>query len=134
MNIRDIYTMTSESNEAALSTAWRYLSDKTHITAVLTAFHASHDAHGNHARLLALAAIIRQLGYGFVFLEGHWLDRDASQAEQYEAGMAVSAYLSTAHAFINDIRKLANRYEQEAVLISNRTGARLMLKDGRVLI
>jgi len=117
-------------DEAHLETVFRNFADPSRSVALLTAFCAEYDHGENKSRNRALAAHIRNLGYGFIFVDGHWIDGIGSQA--HLAGEEAIVAFATAgdKKFTRDILELARNFGQRGVLIKDADGIQVIFSDG----
>ena len=119
-------------NEARLASVWRYFSDAIAVVAIMTAFCDDHDQATNFQRNITLTADIRNLKYGHLLLDGFWLmDLDGYREKRVaEECILVSASAKNSFGFAENIHKLGNEYGQDAVLLKDRKGVRLIFMDG----
>ena len=123
--------MTVKLTETSLSRVWQHFNNPDKNVAILTAFRGEYDHDENVARNRTLAAQIRQLGYGFFFVDGYWIENQGTPEEQHvsEDSIFVIAPASKAD-FAEQMHKLGNAYNQDAVLVKDTDGVRLIFKDG----
>ena len=123
--------MTVKLTETSLSRVWQHFNNPDKSVAILTAFRGEYDREENQSRNRALAAQIRQLGYGFFFVDGYWIENQGTPEEQHvsEDSIFVIAPASKTD-FAEQMHKLGNAYNQDAVLVKDVDGVRLIFKDG----
>lgn len=128
-------------NETSLSRVWQHFENPETKVAILTAFRGRHDYNPdltqdeiyvkNVERNKKLAGELRGLGYGFFFVDGHWIE---NQGTEHEISVKEDSIFvigsSKDQKFIENIHKLGNNYNQDAVLVKDNLGARLIFKDG----
>jgi len=127
MKVKELLT------EASLSRVYGHFSDDKKQVAILTAFRGEFDREENISRNRELAAKIRQLGYGFFFVDGYWIENEGTAEEQHvsEDSIFVIAPASKKD-FVSQIHELGNEYNQDAVLVKNNSGVQLIYKDGSI--
>ena len=118
-------------NETKLSRVWKLFNDDQYSVALLTAFRGEHNYERNVQRNKALAGELRNAGFGITFVEGHWVENQGTEDEQnvIEDSILVSGPKVQVD-FVKIIHQLGNKYDQEAVLVKDMNGARLVFKDG----
>lgn len=119
-------------NESKLSRVWQHFTDPNRSAAILTAFRGEYDREENLRRNRTLAAELRNLGYGIVYVDGFWVENPGTPEEirVAEDSILVTAPADKSGAFAESIAKLGNKYEQEAVVVKDSRGTRLIFKDG----
>lgn len=128
-------------NESSLSRVWQHFTNPEHSVAILTAFRGRHDYDPeltseqvylkNVERNKQLASEIRRLGYGFFFVDGHWIENQGTPHElavKEDSIFVIGSQKNT--AFAQDMHGLGNMFGQEAVLVKDKEGTRLINKDG----
>ena len=123
--------MTLKLTETSLSRVWQHFNDPDRNVAILTAFRGEYDHDENVKRNRTLAAQIRQLGYGFFFVDGYWIENQGSPDEKHvsEDSIFVIAPANKSN-FAEQMHKLGNEYNQDAVLVKDQDSVRLIFKDG----
>ena len=119
-------------NETKLSRVWQLFTDDTRSVAVLTAFRGEFNREDNLKRNAALAADLRNAGFGITYVEGHWIENQGSDLERnvVEDSILVSGPRVQVTEFAKIIHRLGNTYDQEAVLVKDSKGTRLIFNDG----
>ena len=119
-------------NETKLSRVWKLFSDTEYSVALLTAFRGEYNYDENVRRNNALAGELRNAGFGITFVEGHWVENQGTDNEQnvIEDSILVSGPKVQVTDFAKIIHTLGNKYDQEAVLVKDAAGVRLVFKDG----
>lgn len=121
-------------NETKLSRVWQLFTDDAYSVAILTAFRGEYRYEENVRRNNALAADLRAAGYGITFVEGHWVENQGTENAQdvVEDSILVSGPKVQVTEFAANIHRLGNKYDQEAVIVKDMKGTRLIFKDGSV--
>jgi hypothetical protein len=111
-------------NETKLARVWQHWTNPERAAALLTAFRGEYDLSENLKRNRALAADIRAAGYGFVFVEGHWIENQGTNNERNveEDSLLVNAPAADFSKFRDTILQLGAKFEQEAVIIKSPSG------------
>jgi hypothetical protein len=123
--------MTLQLNESSLSRVWQHFNDPDRNVAIFTAFRGEYDHDENVKRNRTLAAQIRQLGYGFFFVDGYWIENQGTPEEKHVSEDSIFVIAPADKAgFAEQIHKLGNEYNQDAVLVKDESGVRLIFKDG----
>jgi len=133
--------MNTNLTEASLSRVWKHFNNPDHSVAILTAFRGRHDYepdltarevyHKNVERNKQLASELKRLGYGYFFVDGHWIENQGTDHELAVKEDSIFVIGSNKNsAFAQDIHKLGNMFNQDAVLVKDNDGTRLINKDG----
>lgn len=119
-------------NETKLSRVWQHFTDPNRSAAILTAFRGEYDREENLRRNRTLAAELRNLGYGIVYVDGFWVENPGTDDEVRvaEDSILVSAPADKTNTFAESIARLGRKYDQEAVVVKDLKGTRLIFKDG----
>lgn len=124
----------TQITEASLSRVWQHTNSDRPI-AMLTAFRGEYDREENVKRNKELAATIRNLGYGFFFLDGFWIENQGTEDEIHvsEDSLFVIAPAGSDEEFRSAMIKLGAKYNQDGVLVKDRDGAKVYTKTGDVM-
>jgi hypothetical protein len=122
--------MNIELNESSLSRVWQHYSDPDTAFGILTAFRGEYSAEENRQRNRSLAADVRDLGYGFFYLDGYWIENQGTDLERRVKEDSLFVISRNQNGFAANIHKLGNRYNQEAVVVKDSNGVQLINKDG----
>ena len=118
-------------NESSLSRVWQHFDNPDRAVGILTAFRGEHTRDENLSRNKSLAASIRKLGYGFFYVDGYWVE---NQGTPEEVAVAEDSIFVVGRAddlaFAENLHRLGNQYNQDAVLVKDANGTRLIFKDG----
>lgn len=120
-------------NESSLSRVWRHFNDPEKNVAILTAFRGENTYDENVALNKSLAASLRKQGYGFFYVDGYWIENQGTENERAvsEDSIFVIAPKSDRN-FADIIHKFGNQYNQDAVLVKDLKGTRIINRDGSV--
>ena len=117
--------------ESSLSRVWQHFKNPDKQVAILTAFRGEYDRDENISRNRDLAAKIRELGYGFFFVDGYWIENQGTPEEQHVSEDSIFVVApATKQDFDKQMHQLGNYYNQDAVLVKNSSGPELIYKDG----
>jgi len=87
----------------------------------ITAFHTGKGGASlteNRKQNKELAWDIQGLGYGFIQVKGHYVDRDDDEEVSYsEESYCVISYKENTQEFVACLSELANKYGQQAILV-----------------
>jgi hypothetical protein len=122
--------MTDTLQEASLSRVWQHSQDPGTEFAILTAFRGEYPYEENTQRNRSLAADLRDQGYGFFYLDGYWVENEGTDQERRVKEDSIFTINRRAKDFAATIHRLGNRYDQEAVVVKDSRGTRLIFKDG----
>ena len=118
-------------NESSLSRVWQHFDNPDRAVGILTAFRGEHTREENLARNKGLSAAIRNLGLGFFYVDGYWVE---NQGTPEETAVAEDSIFVVGNAsdkdFARKLHELGNKYNQDAVLVKDADGTRLIFKDG----
>jgi len=105
-------------SEASLSRVWQHV-ESDRPFAILTAFRDEYTAEENQQRNISLAAQIKRAGYGYFYLDGHWIENEgtAEEVEVSEDSVFAIGNPKNHQKFSALIKNLGKQYDQEAVVI-----------------
>jgi hypothetical protein len=112
-------------NESSLTRVWQYYSDPDTAFGILTAFSSEYPYDTNVQRNRSLAADIRELGYGFFFLDGYWVENQEQRVKEH----IIFVISKNQSGFSDNIHRLGNRFDQESVLVKDSQGVQLINRD-----
>lgn len=117
--------------ESSLSRVWQ-LTKSDRPFALITAFRGEHTRKENLSRNRELAANLRQLGYGYFFVDGYWVENAGTPQEAHvsEDSIFVIGDIGTDRQFAKNLVSLAARYNQDGVLIKTQDGVHIYDKAG----
>jgi hypothetical protein len=117
--------------ESSLSRVWQHFKNPEKQVAILTAFRSEYDLEENLARNRELAVKIRQLGYGFFFVDGFWIENQGTPEEQHVSEDSIFVVApADKKDFVRQMHSLGNHYSQDAVLVKSDSGVTLIFRDG----
>ncbi len=118
-------------NEASLSRVWQ-LTQSDRPFALITAFRGEHTKKENLARNRELSAAIRQLGHGYFFVDGFWVENAGTPQEKHvsEDSLFVIGDVGNEQQFTKDLVKLGAHFNQDGVLIKTSAGVHIYDKSG----
>lgn len=121
----------TQFNESSLSRVWQHFDDPNKAVGILTAFRGDYDYEENVARNKSLAADIRNAGYGFFYVDGNWIENQGTPTERTVKEDSIFVIgKATDPNFAATLHKLGNAWDQDAVLIKDKNGARFITKSG----
>lgn len=121
----------TQFNESSLSRVWQHFSDPNTCAAILTAFRNGNSREQNIARNKTLAAQIKNQGWGYVYVDGAWDETDDNGNKVMVAEDSILVIAPDHNAnFASIIHTLGNQYNQDAVLVKDDQGARLIFNNG----
>jgi len=116
--------------EYSLSRVWQHNQDPDKVFAILTAFRGEYDYEENVRRNKALAADVRAMGYGFFYLDGHWIENEGTENQRLVNEDSLFVATKNKQGFAKNILKLVRQYDQEAAVINDDKSAQLLFQDG----
>lgn len=111
-----------------LSRVWQHINSDRPIC-LMTAFRGQYTYEENVNRNKSLAADVRNLGYGFFYVDGFWIENQGTSTEQHvsEDTLFITGDLDLDdYKFQYDMVSLGKKYDQEAVLVKTNTGIRVI--------
>jgi len=117
--------------EASLARVWQHFENPETAVGILTAFRGEYTYEQNVTRNRSLAADVRRLGYGFFYVDGYWIENQGTDQERPVKEDSVFVVGRTDDQnFSNNIHNLGNQYNQEAVIVKDSSGTKIVFKDG----
>lgn len=116
--------------EHSLSRVWQHNQDPDKVFAILSAFRGEYEYEENVRRNKALAADVRAMGYGFFYLDGHWIENEGTEKERLVNEDSLFVVTTKAQGFAKNILKLVRQYDQEAAVVKDNEGTKLVFSDG----
>lgn len=114
-----IKSFTEYLTETSLSRIWSYFSDTTVPAGIISASRSEYrQTTTNEARTMALARDVRAAGFGYVFADGHWIEKDVHGAEVHveETSLIISGSPNDNGKMKGCLRTWRDAYQQESVL------------------
>lgn len=120
--------------EASLPRVWQHFSSDRPV-ALLTGFRGEYTKEENLRRNAALAADIRNLGLGFFYVDGYWIENQGTPEERKvsEDSIFVIGEPNTDEKFLDAIVKFGKQYDQDGVLVKTQNTVAIYDKNGEVL-
>ena len=121
----------TELNETSLSRVWQHFSRPDSNAALLTAFRGEYPQEENIRRNRNLAADVRKMGCGYIFVDGYWIENRGKEDERHvkEDSLLVIGNDSDPN-FMKKMHELGNKYSQEAILLKDKKGVNVIYRDG----
>lgn len=104
-------------DEAGLSRVLQHLA--TRNVGFMSAFRSEHNLSANRTRNLTLKSQIRDAGFGFLRVVGHWVENEGTSEErsvEEESFMILGSDGDDHGALMGFLRKAARNFQQEAFL------------------
>lgn len=129
---------TKKIDESSLSRVWQHANSERPF-ALFTAFRdeVANDEVSkrkiNQQRNVAAAAEIRKAGFGFFYVDGHWIENEGTpdEVEVAEDSIFAISDVNKEQEFVNLIVSLGKQYNQDAVLIKTSKGVHLYNQAGK---
>jgi len=121
-------------NEASLSRVFKHL-DSDRPVAILTAFRGNFTYKENVKRNKELAASIKNEGYGYFFVDGHWVEEEGNnETDTSEDSIFVIGDKNDSGRLKSLVIKLMKKYDQDAVVFKSETekSTSLLFQNGSV--
>jgi len=105
--------------ETTLSRLWKHANNKNIPVSIITAFRSENTNKENLQRNKVLAAKVKNAGYGYFFLEGHWIENTGTEDEVKvkESSIFIVGNNNDNGRLVGLIKQFINDYEQEAAII-----------------
>ena len=105
-------------NESSLSRVWQHVNSDRPF-AILTGFRGDYEPEINQQRNRAIAADIKNAGFGYFYLDGYWIENEGTENERHVKEDSIFAIGSakTQQKFLETVKNLGKDFEQEAILI-----------------
>ena len=129
MKVKEILSESKIINETSLSRVWQHVKGPRPF-ALVTAFRGEFTREDNIKRNKKLAADIRNLGYGFFFLDGFWIENQGTPEERKvsEDSLFVVGPQGSDREFIKNMVKLAKENNQDGVLVKSTDGIKIYVR------
>jgi len=106
--------------EIKMSRVLKHFTQQEYPVGIITAFRGDLDRKNNVARNKSLASFLRGKKYGFVFVDGAWIENQGEKDEKSvsEDSILVMASKETSFdEFSNNLQSQAKKYNQDAYLV-----------------
>lgn len=133
MKIKEILSESKIITETSLSRVWQHVKGPRPF-AIITAFRGEFTREDNIKRNKKLAADIRNLGYGFFFLDGFWIENQGTPEERKvsEDSLFVIGREDSDREFIKNMVALGRENNQDGVLVKTTDGIKIYDKNGDI--
>jgi hypothetical protein len=117
-------TIREHINESSLGRVFQHAKDKDTGFAMITAFRGKYTEKENMERNVELAKRIKADGFGYFFVNGHWLENEGEDNEKQvrETSLFIINKNFTDDKFIKLMSIYCKKYNQDGVLIKNKNG------------
>ncbi len=117
--------------EASLNRVWQHFNSDRPF-AIVTAFRGEYSRDENVQRNKELAATVRNMGYGFFYLDGFWVENEGTDKEQHvsEDSLFIIGKEGQDDIFVRDMVHLGKEYDQDGVLVKTIDGVKIYDKNG----
>lgn len=107
-----------ERMAASLSRLWQHATQEEYPIGILTAFRGKYSRVQNLRRNQNLAEDLKSLGYGFIPIQGHYIEGHGTEhaKDVNEESFFVVGKDSDSEAFKNNLLSLGEKYSQDSIL------------------
>ena len=120
-------------DEASLSRVWRQFTNEDNATLIISAFRGEYNITENLKRNRELASKIKSAGYGYVFVDGHWIEKGKiSKDDGKEDSILVNGRDSI--KLRQDGISWMKEYDQDAIIFKPSGGISVLLIDKEGII
>lgn len=104
--------------ETTLSRVWSTFNDRAITSGIISASRAEHSAAENAARTMDLASKVRAAGYGYVFVDGQWVEMGPTglAAPVKETSLVIRGSANDNGKLKGFLRKWMHEYDQEGII------------------
>lgn len=120
-------------NESSLSRVWQHFKDKNTTVVILTGFRGDLEKSKNTQRNKAIAADLKNAGYGYFYVDGYWIENKGTKEERKvseDSIFAITTNLNKSNDLVQLAHKLGNKYNQDAIFAKTPKEVKLIFKDG----
>lgn len=102
------------------------------VVAIITAFRAEYTYEENTERNRELAATVRNAGFGFVYVDGGWIENKGTEREQEvsEVALMIHGDQHSGKKLFDLCVSLAKKYNQDGFIFKGPSDAKTALYDG----
>ena len=120
--------------EASLSRVWQHV-NSDQPSAMITAFRDEYSPDENVRRNIQLAMTVRELGYGFFYVDGFWIENQGTDREVRVSEVTVFVIGNEGDdaKFRKQMIGLGAEYNQDGVLVKDNEGAKVYDQSGGVM-
>lgn len=121
-------------SEASLSRVWQHV-NSDQPSAMITAFRDEYSPDENVRRNIQLAMTVRELGYGFFYVDGFWIENQGTVREVRVSEVTVFVIGNEGDdaKFRKQMIELGVKYNQDGVLVKDNEGAKVYDQSGGVM-
>jgi len=111
-------------NESSLSRVWQHFTNNEKTVVILTAFRDEKTREENLRGNKAIAASLKNAGFGYFFVEGHYTENKGTEDEVKvkEESIFAIAEKNKSRNLIELAHKLANKYNQDSIFVKEGLG------------
>ncbi len=122
-------------NEVKLSRVWKHFKDPDTTLVILTGFRGDLKLAKNIERNKAIAATLKNAGFGYFYVDGFWIENQGTENERKvkeDSIFAVNTETTPQETkkLIDLAHELANKYDQDAILVKTPENTKLLFKNG----
>ena len=118
--------------EITLTRVFRHFQNKEIPVAIITAFRNTRTYKDNKSKNLVLASKIKNAGYGYVYVDGYWVETDEETGEKVdvrEDSILIIGQKNDNGKMKGFLKKWIKEYNQEAVIFKNEGSYSIGLLD-----
>ena len=118
--------------EITLTRVFRHFQNKEIPIAIITAFRNERTYKDNKAKNIVLASKIKNFGYGYVYVDGYWVETDKETGEKIdvkEDSILIIGQKNDNGKMKGFLKKLIKEYNQEAAIFKNEGTSSIGLLD-----
>ena len=125
-------------SEINLNRIYKHLYDPNEYVVIFTTWRGNRSTKENENSLRDAAAQLKMAGFGYVYVEGHWIENKGTDQERMVSEMSIFAIAPRKRGkeLVRLCKKIADKNEQEAIFVKEGNGKEnnfyLLLKDGGV--
>lgn len=124
-------------NESSLSRVWQHTQEEGNPFGMMTAFRGEYSYDQNVIRNLKLKNDIRDLKYGFFYVDGYYIENEGTPNEKRvseDSFFIVGSKSDNDGKLRGNMIMLAKKYNQETVLVKDIAGINLWTADGEKVL
>ena len=125
-------------SEINLNRIYKHLYDPNEYVVIFTTWRNERSPEENERSLRAAAAELRLAGFGYVYVEGHWIENKGTDQEKRVSEMSIFAIAPRKRGkeLVKLCKKIADANDQEAIFVKEGNGKEnifyLLNKDGSI--
>lgn len=124
---------TNNLNEASLSRVYKHFTDPETTVVILTGFRDGVDIDTNKRRNVNIGSNLKNAGFGYFYVDGYWTENKGTPEEvkvSEDSIFAITTNPNKSRNLINLAHELANKYNQDAILVKEPLEAYFLNKNG----